>query len=499
MTDIDVLLLHIPFFQLFENLEMLPLMLRILNEMLEQEYFGIHNVNSDIPSFQVTDTGLLSIAAYLEREGISVAYFCPYPEVLPSIFPSIAFNGYLEKLKSAIEVMNPKIIGAGPYTNRYPSTLAIFRFIKRFFPNIHNVIGGQHATFMDVQTLRDSHNIDIVVRGEGENIMLQLTKNLLRNKALDDVSGITYRADAGRIRKNPQAPPIKPSDIPIPAYNILPSWIKERNLILNVATGRGCPYNCLFCTERNFWETARIRPAKNVLDELRLVHERKPSVIRFADDTFTWNERFVSELSKLVSEEGLKFQSLHFWTRVDQINDERIENLKKMSDNVCFCLGLESASYQVLKEMRKGITFEQSINACKKIMKQGTVPSAFWIVGHPGSSSKEEEISYKGQKYLMKHKLCMLHETSVFVPYPGSEPFVNPKKYGVELLSNDWSKFCENPHTFPPASCLKQLNPVEIFHYYVNRYLLNIQMLSEHFGYSWQDLSEKAYFARARI
>lgn len=490
MADVDVLLLFTPFFQTFQKMDMKPLVIRNLYDKLNAEYlFG--ELRLDQPVIQVTDTGLLSIATYLERGGVGVRYFIPYPEVIPSVVPLITFSRYLNKLKGAIETMNPKIIGAGPYTNRYPSALAIFRFVKRFFPNIVTVLGGQHATFMDMQTLLDSKSIDIIVRGEGEKTMLQVVKALLRNRILRDVPGITYREEDGRIRRNPPTSPLKPSDIPILAYHLLPSWVKESKLILNVTTGRGCPNNCLYCTERNFWGMPRVRPAENVLEELKLVHEYNPLFVRFADDTFAWNPDFVSDLSRLVVKEGLSFQYLEIWTRVDQISDKRLDELGKMANKVKCCLGIESASPQVLRVMRKGITFDQSVKACKKITEHSAIPNAFWIVGHPGSNSQAEELSYEGQKHLMKQKLCMLHESSVFVPYPGSEPFYHPKQYGVEILSRDWSKFCENPHTFPPASCLKQLGPIEIFHHYVNHYLLNIQMLSEHLGYDWLDLSEK--------
>ena len=136
---------------------MLPFVIRNVHDKLETQFILEHlydgELKIDRQVVQVTDTGLLSIAAFLEREGLGVHYFYPYPEVLPSIVPEIAFNGYVNKLKDAITTLNPKIIGAGPYSNRYPSTLAVFRFIKHFFPDLVTVLGGQHVTFMDVQTL----------------------------------------------------------------------------------------------------------------------------------------------------------------------------------------------------------------------------------------------------------------------------------------------------------------------------------------------------------
>ena len=487
--SIDVLLIHIPLLQnfIFPIKDISPFVIRNLLSELKSEYSGVELGESNLP---ITDYGILSIASYLKNEGMSVQYFYP---IIDDSNPVRGFSEYLNELRNAIKKYDPLVIGAGSYTYQYPLVLAIFRFVKILNPNIVTIIGGHHSSFMDVQTLRDSKSVDIVVRGEGEETLFRVVKSLHTNGHLQDVLGITYREKNDQIKRNDVPPKLDPDRIPVPTYDLIPDWLWKSRVVSNISTGRGCPHSCLFCTERKIWGKPRIRPVERIIEEIKLIyHDYNNLNINFNDDSFAWNSKFFYEILEAVKEEGMFFRKAHFLMRVDEINQNNLKELKKIAEKIEISLGLESASPKVLKVMRKNITFNQSICALKKIAKtDDIIPKAFWIIGHPGSDPEAEETSFRGQEFLMKNRLCMLHEVSTFIPYPGLEPFAEPNKYGVKILTYNWSKYCENPPTFPPVSCLGNLDPLDIYHYYNKRQTLSVKGLSEHLGYEWKDVSLK--------
>ncbi len=61
---------------------------------------------------------------------------------------------------------------------------------------------------------------------------------------------------------------------------------------------------------------------------------------------------------------------------------------------------------------------------------------------------------------------------------PGSAVYSNPEKFGVNIQSFDWSKYCENPPSFPTVYSLKSLTQEQIFELFKERYKIVNLMLS---------------------
>ena len=61
-------------------------------------------------------------------------------------------------------------------TSTVDSALESARAAKEVCPTSKVVMGGPHATFADVQKLKDEKSVDIIVRGEGEETILELAQ-----------------------------------------------------------------------------------------------------------------------------------------------------------------------------------------------------------------------------------------------------------------------------------------------------------------------------------
>ncbi len=209
--------------------------------------------------------GLAYMAAVLEQNDFEVKIIdCPVCEMDH------------EKLKTELDSFQPTIIGIGAMTPIIESALKSAHVAKQVCPDAKVVMGGPHATFADKQILADEKDVDIIVRGEGEETILELAKQQSNLQKLGDIKGITFRKD-NQIIQSPGRPFIQDLDaLPLPAYKYIP--IEKYRItgmkLLPIISSRGCPFQCSFCVaSQMFGAKYRVRSPKNVLDELEWLRD----------------------------------------------------------------------------------------------------------------------------------------------------------------------------------------------------------------------------------
>src|SRR4030043_380332 len=122
--------------------------------------------------------GLAYLAAVLEQNNFEVRVMdCPVCEIDH------------EKLKADLASFEPTLIGVGSMTPTIESAFKSARVAKEACPDAKVVIGGPHATFMDRETLAEEPATDIVVRGEGEETLLEIVQQLPNLPQLEDDKG----------------------------------------------------------------------------------------------------------------------------------------------------------------------------------------------------------------------------------------------------------------------------------------------------------------------
>lgn len=153
-------------------------------------------IGSRIPDEHLPPLGLLSIGGPLVDAGHPVqlldAEFGPMP--LPDIVRH-----------TASFAPDAVLIGHSGSSSAHPVVSELTRLLKQAMPALTIVYGGVYPTFSWERILTEEPQIDIVVRGEGEETVVRLVDALERNDDLDAVSGLAYRRD-GRPRATPPAP-----------------------------------------------------------------------------------------------------------------------------------------------------------------------------------------------------------------------------------------------------------------------------------------------------
>jgi anaerobic magnesium-protoporphyrin IX monomethyl ester cyclase len=157
--------------------------------------------------------GILQLAAFLEDKGDNWDL-----EVLDSQAERVNWKNLERRLESSDP--DVVVISALATCNAY-TVLRTVSMVKKIDPDIKTVVGGQHFTALAQESLEEYPEIDFIVRGEGELTLLELVKNLDKDKTPFNVRGLSYRHQ-GKVVHNPPRPLIHNlDDLPLPGYHFV--------------------------------------------------------------------------------------------------------------------------------------------------------------------------------------------------------------------------------------------------------------------------------------
>ena len=347
------------------------------------------------------------------------------------------------------------IIGATATTLLYKSAMKLLSITKKVQPHAVTMLGGSHGTFWDENALKEYPSLDIVVRREGEQTFIELVEKIEAQASLSKVLGITYR-DGDKIIRNPDRPFLQDLDsLPFPAHHLLPLENLKHNgkIIFPLVSSRGCVYWCDFCsTVRMFGRGYRWRSAKNVVDEMQLIHDKYGvDQVTFYDDAFSVDRDRVFKICEELHARKLRLK----WdcgTRVDMVDQEL---LKTMRDAGCFAvwLGVESGSEAILGAMNKRIKIEQTRLAYKTAHQLGLMTIANVVLGFPGETEQTARETIRLVKELSPSDVGFYIAT----PYPGTPMYDQVVKNGW-LRVTDFDKYDTAGPTFEtPTMSMEKL------------------------------------------
>lgn len=376
---------------------------------------------------------LTYLAAFLEREGIEVR-----------IVDFLVTPYRPAKLRRELADFRPQLVGATCVTLNYPCAARMLKACKDFDRNIVTVIGGPHVTFTAEETLLRSPWIDVVVIGEGENTLLDLAMAVDGGEDIRQVAGIAFADGRAVVRSEARRPIADLDQLPTPARHLLPlSKYRALGMPCTVITGRGCPYQCIFCSGRRmFGPGIRYRSPGLVVDEIEKVHRDFgfPQV-NIVDDTFTLNHRHASE----VCEEMLRRRLNVSWAafaRVDTVTPDLAE-LMKRAGCVWVLFGVESGDEGILKTIRKGTTRDKVRAGVKTVREAGIMAFNSFILGLPGESPETVRTSMSFAQELDRD-FGAAYGFHVLSPLPGTQLYEKADEYGIRILSRNLSHYDAN-------------------------------------------------------
>jgi len=383
--------------------------------------------------------GLLYIGAVLEKAGIDVA-----------IVPADILKMDWRDIERKICDDRPDIVGVTSTTENRFQSFELVRLAKKAFPQALTVMGGPHASMAAEDALAHIPDLDVVVRGEGEETTLELCRALESGKdksGLGHVAGISLRMN-GQIVSNPPRCPIFDLDgLPFPAFHLVP--FDKYNFKINVPgqgflpgvnimTSRGCPFNCNFCaTPINWGRAVRTRSPLNVIQEIETRIEKYGTrVIHFYDDTFNLSVKRMEDISNLILERKLPV----FWQCEIRIDLMTKPLLAKMREAGLFYVsfGVEAGSERVRDTViNKKVKLQDFQNIVVWSKELGIVPNAFFIFSHPTETWEEAQETIR---LIEQYKREVEATVSILHVYPGTPLEVTAKEIGLLPADFTWTK-----------------------------------------------------------
>ena len=115
-----------------------------------------------------------------------------------AIYDAMTKNADYPEIEQRIREYNPDFVALSVFTCTSPDGIMVVELAKKINPSIRTILGGVHATCMYEEMFSISPGLDFIVRGEGEQTIVELLDALTCNTGLGDVKGIVYR-EAGRV------------------------------------------------------------------------------------------------------------------------------------------------------------------------------------------------------------------------------------------------------------------------------------------------------------
>jgi anaerobic magnesium-protoporphyrin IX monomethyl ester cyclase len=335
----------------------------------------------------------------------------------------------------------PDIIGMTVYTPTLFDTVQVSNRLRMALPGARIIWGGPHTLLFPDESMAHPA-VDFLVRGEAEETFPLFCNALADDLPFSHIPGIVYR-NADKVLQTGDPGYVRNIDsLAFPAIDMIEhqryfSAIGTGQAVGTICSSRGCPFQCTFCCKP--YSTYRSRSVDNVLHEMRIYYDLGVREFFFFDDLFNASAKRVERIAQSIIDQNWKIV-WSFRGRVDAINPAMLSLAKKAGCRQIL-FGVESATDEGLKEIKKRITLSQVRQAIKVCRLAGIQTSTNWIIGFPHHKSREDILNLIRTAVSIDSDFAQFN---ICIAYHGTEIFNEGVNNG--LFDPDiWKKYALNP------------------------------------------------------
>lgn len=407
--------------------------------------------------------GVLTLASCLRSRSLK----CSLTISNLSDFHHIGRYGFVEAMESAARLIlntSPDLIGFSTMTTNLPFALELCRIAKQKNRSVKTLLGGPGASFCADEILTEFPDVDYIIRGEADRAFPDFIELLIKKEDFSTLKGLVCRKQEGLTDNHWPDPIADPDRIPVPAFDLCESLdtTNEQSGYYNgvcLEVGRGCPYNCTFCSTSHFFKRRyRTKSVARVVAEIEEIKKRTGTKrIIFNHDLLTFQREYVEELCSGIEK---KFPDLEWkcHSRIDKVDRELLVRMKKAGCNEMF-FGIECATQRMQKKIRKNLKLEKLEEITPILTELGFIFSLSFIIGFPEENIDDLAAVLKTAikaKYLnRKNVIVNIH---MLVPLAGSDLHTNCKEklvfgtygsLGTTDIPEHWNEFRRKIEPFP--------------------------------------------------
>ena len=336
-----------------------------------------NSLDKSIQRKRAVSLALLGLAAIFKERGCQVSYLDAYLEDLTN-------RQIIERLAN----FRPRVVGISCTTENRFVAIDTIRSIRRVFPNVLIMAGGHQFSYNSEDALRRIPELDLIVRGDGEEVVIRLLEADFNPRHFESIPRLTYRTADNSIISTPDNGKLDNlDDFPMPDWTLVP---RDRIAGFDVSTSRGCVGKCIFCSGGA--RRVRFRSRQRVLDEVEFIldlfgRKRVDRHFSWADDTLTQSQEHFFPLMEGMIKRGFNFR----WgvrSRADAMSEEGVK-LMKEAGCILIGTGIDAPSQRIMDSMGKRERMNDIIRAFEIYSRFGIKSAGTILLGYEGETMED--------------------------------------------------------------------------------------------------------------
>ncbi|MDD3580632.1 MAG: radical SAM protein [Desulfobacca sp.] len=341
----------------------------------------------------------------------------------------------------------PDLVCISSITSTIPRAFLLADYYRQ--QGIPVVMGGPHSSFLPAESLE---HCDYVVSGEGDEALPELITALNEGSGFESIANLNLR-QGETLQSNPRRPYIEDLDIlPIPDYSVIHGWRPGKERYASIATSRGCPFNCRFCSViQMFGRRFRYNSVDRIIEEIQK-NALQARHLFFCDDNFTVNRERIKSLLERMLSLGINVE----WSaqvRVEAARDPELLALMAQAGCYIVFIGLESINPATLKAYNKSQTVEDIRESVINFHRAKIKVHGMFVFGSEEDNPQVIQDTVKFSRRLDLDSLQYL----ILTPLPGT-PVYEDLEVQNRIICRDWSRYDAHHAVFLP----RQMTPYEL-------------------------------------
>ena len=338
-------------------------------------------------------------------------------------------------LPTALRTFEPDLVAVTALTPEVYEAQTVLQQAKSHNAEVFTLVGGHHATLVPSDFFLPQ--VDAVALGEAELVFPHVVQSVESREGLHRVPNLVRRDRDGRFVANDlRSDRVNLGNLPLPRRDLTEAYRPEYFFLFDkpdtsVATSRGCPFHCKFCSVHEFYRGATNQmPPERVLRELATI---PTDHVTFVDDNFLMNWKRETALAEMIRAEGIaKRYSME--CRTDSIvrHPELVEQWVEIGLYAAL-LGLEGGSDEALKNVNKACDIRTNDEAIRILQANGVIIWGAFIIDPDWTEDDFRRL----REYVSARQITHTQFT-ILTPLPGTQLY--RERYD-ELLTHDYSCF----------------------------------------------------------
>lgn len=413
-------------------------------------YGPISDVIPSTPVFEMYPIGLISIAAYLEKNGVHTRIINIANRMLRD--RRFDVERFVKKLSASAFGIDLHWL---PHAH---GSLELARIVKSLHPSTPVIMGGLSASYFH-QELIAYPQVDLVVRGDSTEIpMLQLMKRIKAGEPVDDIPNLSWKDKEGVAHHNPlTSVPTSLDEMPLDYAYPIKSVLKYRDLVgitpfgnwmrypLTCAvTCRGCNYDCVTCGGSRYAyknsfgrEKTAYRSPQLLVNDIVSIQRYLNGPVFVIGDIRQPGEAYADEL--LWAMNAAKMRGPIVLELFAPGGSDFFKRVNKAIPNYNIQWSPDSTDEEVRRAFGKGYSNGEIENTIQSALENGCKRfDLFFMIGLPKQTYRsvmENAVYLRALMGEFGRQRRLLPFISPLAPFldPASKAFENPEKYGYRL------------------------------------------------------------------